>query len=477
MDGVEKSLTNNTNAGNFNSNQDIHFFKEYNESTSAYIANTGWNGVPIQFRLYNVALPDDEVKKLRVSKPVNTTMKFGGRIWKLENTGSSKKLVCSSHAKELLGSQITSSTFAALPTSVISGGGARKNNRYYETGSGRPDMEEIIKDILKYVDGGVYSYFSEHPSTSFQGDFFAEGSLLDILKVMLTIDPQDHMFVVTARKILFISLEVSANQIISNQNYDIVDSGKDDTSTTNSMYTSGRKRMYGYTKTFNNISTSSNTWTTAQVFLAQDSFTPVVERISKVTRDGTEIYQDGRNNHTYLHTGDTTVNTFRLLDDNTIQFYSTDASSHTYIIYYEYTYTYDPTATYSLAFATTQHREDSTSITNNGLYHRNFHIPQLTSGLDVTTFNTKYIASFKDIHTRQRAISGSLINSLTVGQKVRYTDSTGTTDRVVKSIEYSYPQTLTVIELGEYMFSGFDVEKQTIDSVRGLDTSTSISRY
>ena len=483
LDGVEKSLTNNTNAGNFNSNQDIHFFKEYNESTSAYIANTGWNGVPIQFRLYNVALPDDEVKKLRVSKPVNTTMKFGGRIWKLENTGSSKKLVCSSHAKELLGSQITSSTFAALPTSVISGGGARKNNRYYETGSGRPDMEEIIKDILKYVDGGVYSYFSEHPSTSFQGDFFAEGSLLDILKVMLTIDPQDHMFVVTARKILFISLEVSANQIISNQNYDIVDSGKDDTSTTNSMYTSGRKRMYGYTKTFNNISTSSNTWTTAQVFLAQDSFTPVVERISKVTRDGTEIYQDGRNNHTYLHTGDTTVNTFRLLDDNTIQFYSTDASSHTYIIYYEYTYTYDPTATYSLAFATTQHREDSTSITNNGLYHRNFHIPQLTSGLDVTTFNTKYIASFKDIHTRQRAISGSLINSLTVGQKVRYTrydkqtDAWITVEKVVRSIEYSYPQTMTTIELGEYMFSGFDVEKQTIDSVRALDSSTSVSRY
>jgi hypothetical protein len=483
LDGVEKSLTNNTNAGNFNSNQDIHFFKEYNESTSAYIANTGWNGVPIQFRLYNVALPDDEVKKLRVSKPVNTTMKFGGRIWKLENTGSSKKLVCSSHAKELLGSQITSSTFAALPVSVISGGGARKNNRYYETSGGRPDMEEIIKDILKYVDGGVYSYFSEHPSTSFQGDFFAEGSLLDILKVMLTIDPQDHMFVVTARKILFISLEVSANQIISNQNYDIVDSGKDDTSTTNSMYTSGRKRMYGYTKTFNNISTSANTWTTAQAFLAQDSFTPVVERISKVTRDGTEIYQDGRNNHTYLHTGDTTVNTFRLLDDNTIQFYSTDASSHTYIIYYEYTYTYDPTATYSLAFATTQHREDSTSITNNGLYHRNFHIPQLTSGLDVTTFNTKYIASFKDIHTRQRAISGSLINSLTVGQKVRYTrydkqtDAWITVEKVVRSIEYSYPQTMTTIELGEYMFSGFDVEKQTIDSVRALDSSTSVSRY
>jgi hypothetical protein len=72
-----------------------------------------------------------------------------------------------------------------------------------------------------------------------------------------------------------------------------------------------------------------------------------------------------------------------------------------------------------------------------------------------------------------------LINSLTVGQKVRYTDSEGTTtDKVVRSIEYSYPQTLTVIELGEYLFSGFDVEKQTVDSLRGLDSvSAGASRY
>ena len=104
-------------------------------------------------------------------------------------------------------------------------------------------------------------------------------------------------------------------------------------------------------------------------------------------------------------------------------------------------------------------------------------MPQLANGFDVATFNTNYIADYKDINTRQRAITSSLVNSLTVGQKVRYTDSTGTSERVVRSIEYSYPQTLTVIELGEFMFSGFDVEKQTTESLRGLDSSTNISRY
>jgi hypothetical protein len=71
-----------------------------------------------------------------------------------------------------------------------------------------------------------------------------------------------------------------------------------------------------------------------------------------------------------------------------------------------------------------------------------------------------------------------LVNSLTVGQKVRYTDSEGTTtDKMVRSIEYAYPQTVTVIELGEYMFSGFDVEKQVVETIRGLDQGMGVARY
>jgi hypothetical protein len=45
---------------------------------------------------------------------------------------------------------------------------------------------------------------------------------------------------------------------------------------------------------------------------------------------------------------------------------------------------------------------------------------------------------------------------------------------VIKSIEYNYPSSNTKIELGEYLFSGFDVEKQTIDSLRGIDNITGL---
>ena len=489
LDGVEKTLTNNTNAGNLNSNQNIHFFKEYNESTSAYLANTGWIGVPIQFRLYNTVLLDDEVKKLRISKPVNTTMKFGGRIWKMEDKGSSKKLSCSSFAKELLGTHITSNTFGDTPLDTNIGSvspGSRSYNRYYQSGSSvstRPSMEDILIDILKYVDGGVYTYFANEPDNSFYGDFFAEGSLLDIIKVMMIIDTDNHMFVVTPRKVLFISEEVETNQVISNKSYDIVDSGKDDTGVTNSIFTTGRKKIYTDTHDFGTLTHSAQqTWTAAQDWTVV-GYTPVVERIIKVTRDGVEIFAESDTTSNMVSSSFSS-DTFRLNSDNTVQFWNeSDASNHAYVITYEYTYTYRKAdfATFggaSLAWSITQHKQDSTSIADNGVYHRNFHIPQLASGWDVGRFNTNYINDFKDINTRQRAITSSLVNSLTVGQKVIYTNSLGVNSvKVVRSIEYSYPQTLTVIELGEYMFSGFDVEKQTIDSLRSLDSSVSITKY
>ena len=501
LDGVEKALTFSTNAGNLNSNQNIHFFKEYDESTSpaAYVSGSGWTGVPIQFRFYNITLSDIEVKKIRVSKPVNTTMKFGGKIWKIEDKGNTKQLSCSSFAKELLGTQISASTFINQPNAASTdtvGDGERIFNRYYDGGSGRANFEAIIQDILKYIDDGVYTYFADEPNTSCQGDFIAEGSFLDILKVMMIIDSTDHMFVVTPRKILFISDEVLTNQVISNQNYDIVDSGKDDTGTTNSLYVTGRKKAYSHKNTYTNLAITVNTWGTPQTIQSQNYFTPVVERVVRVMRDltedtsttpstwsgGDEIFGDAASYNQYLGTNPS-KDTYRLLDNNTIQFYNKTGGTVTYELIFEYSYDYDSTATYSLSTSTTQHREDSASIELNGLYHRNFNVPQIVSGFDVTTFCNRYLIDFKTVNTRQRAITASLVNSLTVGQKVRYTtydkktNTWSTDEKTVRSIEYSYPQTVTVIELGEYMFSGFDVEKETIDSVRSLDTSVSVSRY
>ena len=499
VNGTEKSLTNSTNSGDLNNDKNIHLFKEYNESTSAYINNTGFYGIPIQFRFYNTVLGDDEVAKLKSSKPVNTTMKFGGKIWKIDNKGSVKKLSCSSHSKELLGTHLSSSTFNATPTANI-GNGKRTNNRYYNpdpsSTSGRCQMEDIVQDILKFVDDGVYAYFAEEPSTTFYGDFFAEGSFLDVLKVMMIMDTSDHMFVVTPRKILFINDEIQTNHVVNQDKYNIVFSGKDDTGTTNSMYTNGRKGKYTRKKTVTANNTRYSWSDEVELTVLENGWytTPVVERIISITRSDdsgsgtTEIFAEQNVSSGGQVTNSTfSTNTYIINANNTLQFWNqTDATAtnptHTYVVTYEYSTTYYKSTTSSSIsnwWATTQKYADTSNIAANGLYHRNFNIPQLSHGLDVYVFNATYVMDNRDINTRSRAFTSSLVNSLTVGQKVRYTDSDGTTsDKVVRSIEYSYPQTTTIIELGEYLFSGFDVEKQTVESLRGLDSvSSGSSRY
>ena len=510
FNGTEKSLTNSTNSGDLNNNKNIHLFKEYNESTSTYINNTGFTGIPIQFRFYNTVLGDDEVAKLKSSKPVNTTMKFGGKIWKVDDRGNTKKLSCSSHAKELLGTNISSNTFnsEASTTPVTVGSGKRLNNRYFNpdptSTSGRPDMEDIVKDILRFVDGGTYAYFADEPSTNFYGDFFAEGSFLDIIKIMMTYDLTAHMFVITPRKILFINDEVQTNHVISEANYDIINSGKDDTGTTNSVFVSGRKAKYTHSQTvaFSNL---QYTWSDATDLLILQNghyVTPVVERIISVMRTddtgsgSTEILAAQNANPSNITSNTTySTNVYQINSDNTIQFWNkTDTAAtptHNYTVTYQYSYTYyknsswgGTTGSGSLYWSTTQHQKYPTSIAENGLYHRNIYVPQLTTGLDIYTFINRYIIDNNAINTRQTVRTSTLVNSLTVGQKVRFsrydkkTDTWSHTDQVVRSIEYSYPQTLTTIELGEFLFSGFDVEKQTVDSLKGLDSvSSGASRY
>jgi len=493
LDGVEKSLTNSTLAGNLNNNVNIHLFKEKNESTGAY--SNGFFGIPIQFRFYTGSLPDSEVKKLRMAKPVNTTMKFGGKIWKIDQGSGGKKLSCASHSRELLGTNFSQWNYSNVPTDNAIGYGNYVGSRVYNlyqkgiTTLQRIRMDAILEDILKFIPvaAGAYSYFADEPSTTFVGDFLAEGSLLDIIKVMMQCDTTKHMFVVTPRKILFINEEVVTNNVISEHNYDIISSGKDDTGTCNSIVVHGRKQIYTETKTLSNLASSARyTWTAKQQWTAPDGYYPVIERAVKVTRDGTEIFaQPNKNINGYWQgTGSDvsyTDNTYIINTDNTMQFWNQDdANSHTYIVIYEYTYTYslNLVTQSGVIWASTQHKLDYGSTLAIGIYHRNIHVPQLYNGLDVATFKNNYISENKTINTRLRAKTSTLINSLTVGQKVRYTNRDGvTTDQIVRYIEYSYPDGNTTIELGEYMFSGFDVEKQTVESLRVLDQTTSVSKY
>jgi len=116
-------------------------------------------------------------------------------------------------------------------------------------------------------------------------------------------------------------------------------------------------------------------------------------------------------------------------------------------------------------------------------------VRQLEDGVNLGSFATKYLDLFKDVKQRVKVRFNGLINSVTIGQKLpvsykskklytSYNESTGELIPLrlpVSSVEWRYPEGTTVIELVDNEYNTFDLEKITIDQLRGLDNTTNKS--
>jgi len=480
----EKTITSSSYSGDLNTTTNMHFFKQYNQSTG-YVASTGCHIYPLQFRFYNTVLEESEAKLIYISKPQTMTMKFGGKVWKVNDKGSNKKISCISFSKEIFDTEISSTTFAAdsellyKAQSTTAQFGKREGNIFFAhpTATKDPKIYAVIKSIMKELTDDIYVYYEDHPSRNIQEIFIATGSFLNILKALFMMDPDVHTFGITPRKILVINETSHLNNVVSDNTFNLIGSGKDDTNTANSIYVTGALKHLSYVKSYTKTTAASD-WATPFTLQSADYWIANIERVTKVTRDGVEIDElVGSENYYGL-----TANKYRLdTTNNKVSVFSTDANSHVYIFSYVYNTSSNPAA------SLIQYKSDPTSISQNGLYHRNISVPQIGHGHDIITFKNNYIADNKNINTRVDAFRQSLVNSLVVGQKVYVhylTKGIGTISNgvitplsmTVKSIEYSYPEGMTKVSLGEYSFSGYDVEKQTIDSISGIDINTSVSR-
>ena len=480
----EKTITSSSYSGDLNTTTNMHFFKQYNQSTG-YVGSTGCFIYPLQFRFYNTVLEESEAKLIYISKPQTMTMKFGGKVWKVNDKGSNKKISCISFSKEIFDTEISSTTFAAdtellyKAQSTTLQFGKREGNIFFAhpTALEDPKIYAIIKSILKELTDDIYVYYEDNPSRNIQEIFIATGSFLNILKALFMMDPDVHTFGITPRKILVINVTSHLNNVVSDHTFNLIGSGKDDTNTANSIYVTGALKHIPRVKSYT-VTTAANDWATPFTLQSADYFIANIERVTKVTRDGVEISELVGSENYYGLTG----NRYRVdTTNNKVSVFSTDANSHTYIFSYVYNTSSNPSA------SLIQYKSDPYSISQNGLYHRNISVPQLGHGHDLITFKTNYIADNKNINTRVDAFRQSLVNSLVVGQKVYVhylTKGIGTISSgvitplsmTVKSIEYAYPEGTTKVSLGEYAFSGYDVEKQTIDSISGIDINTSVSR-
>ena len=486
IDNDEKTITSSSYSGSLNTTTNMHFFKSYHQTTG-YINDTGFFGKALQFRFYNTVLEESEAKLVYISKAQSMTMKFGGKVWKVKDKGTGKSISCISYAKELLDTEITPSTFGTATEQLFKSNGRtagwREGNIFYEMvdpiwgGVQRPSANVIIQNIIQNILDETFVYYPDEPSNGVQGDFISTGSLLDILKTLFVIDQDVHQFAVLPRKVLLINETSHLNTVVNDNTYNLLSSGKDDTGTTNSLFVTGQLKHITEVTSITSTASVVNSWTSSSSIMTPTAYAANVERIVTVTRDGVDIKAPENNQSftagTNYYKFDTSI--------NKISFYSIDTNSHVYVITYIYNDSAHP------SFKMIKYVKDDPSIDDNGIYHRNITVPQLNSGYDVNTFANNFLADNKLINIRVTAMRQSLSNSLVVGQKVYVyylTKSIGSISNgvitplsmIIKSIEYSYPEGMTKINLGEYAFSGYDVEKQTVESLSKIDNVTSISK-
>lgn len=473
IDNIDQTLTGTTSfSGDLNDYNNVntvdyfHLFKEYSETSTSYVSNTGFRGHGLQLRFYNVSLPDDEAGKIYASKPQQMTMKFGGTVWKIED-GMNKKYHAVSFSSKLFNTVLTRDNITGTPSnSNVSRDGLR-----YTDGK----SYELISDILENIGGGEYVHMTKEPTSDpiqyTYGSLSASGTFLDFME-LITVLEQPIFFSLLPRKVLIIEDYIESNYIVSDSNFRLIDFFYDDTNTTNRVEAVGNSesKFNKYTRSVGSLSV--NTWSSYYPLLDIQqpvSKDTIPDYIIKFTIDGneaTEYTAGGTPSSGYWYEFNSTRDQVRI--------YNTNGTSSSFTA--EFVYRFTTLA----ALSTHQISSDTTSINENGLYYKKINVPQIDSGINIGTFANNYIALHKDVNLRVKVITPSLLNSLNIGQKVGvYYDTKnishlGTGNLLkVASIEWKYPETTTTVELGESEFNSFDIEKAESTNNRLLnDTST-----
>jgi len=127
---------------------------------------------------------------------------------------------------------------------------------------------------------------------------------------------------------------------------------------------------------------------------------------------------------------------------------------------------------------------DLLSIVTHGLQARAISIPYLEIGADLTRFNKKFILrnAYSTIPRRVTIKTRGLVNELIENNKIKayyYSKNIGSEsggfpvpeELMIKRIEYQYPESLTTMELGDFVYDSFDLEKITTETVRGIQST------
>ena len=371
-----------------------------------------FNGEIARVRIYNGKLITESANAIYTYRNPRSVIKFGGKITKIDSDLTKTDLVAQSFGKILAETEINGTVFTNKTPEFI--------------------VESLVEDKTDLT-------FSSSSGASgiTLSQYTADGKLIDILKDLAALT--NRVFYTTGSKLLVFD-DASFNDLSlvlkHGTNIKIEDDGFDDTEIVNDLTVLGQNLQYSTTDTFNGNNSDT-------VFTLDNN--PVVVKVSIGGVEKTpEVDYDF----------DTMA--------RTITFATAPASGSNNI-----------SVEYDFEKPLYIRGVRESSITTYGRHAKKLNLPWISTKSDGIRFVQSYLNRYKDISRKVKVESGRLLNTLQENDIVHLTNTQKAIDDdfVIKSIQWSYPQMKTEIEVGEYYFDFFEYDKEIVAKIHDLESA------
>ena len=114
-----------------------------------------------------------------------------------------------------------------------------------------------------------------------------------------------------------------------------------------------------------------------------------------------------------------------------------------------------------------------TSIDANGIRAKRLNLRWISNKNDGIRFVQSYLNRYKEITQKIKINIGNMYNSVVENDIIRVVNAVSSIDGtfVVKSIEWSYPEFTTVLNVGEYYFDYFEYDKDIVKKLHDIEGS------
>tara|TARA_R110000824_G_scaffold378264_2_gene569764 strand:+ start:6264 stop:8252 length:1989 start_codon:yes stop_codon:yes gene_type:complete len=370
-----------------------------------------FNGEICRLRLYNNVITNVEATKLYNKKNPRSTMKFGGRITKIEDKTSHKEIIAQSFGKILGETEIRGESFDNRSPEYIVNNLMTNNSDFEYIGRG--------------ADSGIIL-----------GKYVADGKLIDIIRDFAALT--NKIFYTTPTEQFIFEPKEFTTTLISlthGVNASILDNGFDDTEIVNDLTVIGQILKYSTIKT--ETLSSANSW------VLDHGVTTL-----KITKNGTDLVPED----------DFTVDSV----GKTVGFTSTQ--SGVFVAYYDYDF---PVIIRGIKQSSIDEYGVHAKRMNLGwITNRGDGVRFVQSYLE----RYKEISQKVKVEIGEHENYISENDMITITNPNMGFDSK---TFVVKSIAWNYPEMTTILDIGEYYFDYYEYDKMIIQKIHNLEGAIS----